>query len=414
LLAVRACRANRRACSPATRKSPPGDRIDGQNRDPCREELRRPRAPVPAAAAEGGDHTVDIIGPKAGETYAGKHGYPQKSEKAASDVKAKDYALIVIPGGSSPDHMRRDGGMVIAADETAWPTRATTLENRSYEQIVRNGWGSVHRSRRDASFSELIRPAIEFRDGLLPELLQFDSPSLDSRYTGAAEAIAPLKDEFFVMCKTGGPYLRAAMMRGEENFWLDIAEDPGWAKAFVDRVADHITAVGVESIRRFGLEETGIAIYDDVAANWGTFVSPQTYERIFLPALRRMVRAYRDAGAAHVMHHSDGNVNKLLDLWVDAGIDAINPIEYRTGMDVVEIRQRYGRRLVCVGGLDNAVILPRGDRAEIRDHVRHVLSAGKEGGLVVATHSFGPDVSVETVEYLRELLDLYGGGSARA
>ena len=53
-----------------------------------------------------------MIGPKAGETYIGKHGYPQKAEKSAKDVKATDYNLIVIPGGTSPDHMRRDEGMV--------------------------------------------------------------------------------------------------------------------------------------------------------------------------------------------------------------------------------------------------------------------------------------------------------------
>jgi protease I len=57
-------------------------------------------------------HTVDVIGPKAGETYVGKHGYPQKAELSAADAKASDYALIVIPGGSSPDHMRRDEHMV--------------------------------------------------------------------------------------------------------------------------------------------------------------------------------------------------------------------------------------------------------------------------------------------------------------
>jgi protease I len=57
-------------------------------------------------------HEVEIVGPKAGETYVGKHGYPQKAEKSAKDVKATDYALIVIPGGTSPDHMRRDEHMV--------------------------------------------------------------------------------------------------------------------------------------------------------------------------------------------------------------------------------------------------------------------------------------------------------------
>src|SRR6266705_638172 len=68
-------------------------------------ELQYPRLRLKEAG-----HTVDVIGPKAGETYVGKHGYPQKSEKAATDVKAADYDLIVIPGGTSPDHMRRGGG----------------------------------------------------------------------------------------------------------------------------------------------------------------------------------------------------------------------------------------------------------------------------------------------------------------
>src|SRR3954468_24304687 len=70
-------------------------------------ELQYPRLRLKEAG-----HTVDVIGPKAGETYVGKHGYPQKSEKAAKDVKAADYDLIVIPGGTSPDHMRRSGDMI--------------------------------------------------------------------------------------------------------------------------------------------------------------------------------------------------------------------------------------------------------------------------------------------------------------
>src|SRR4029450_508236 len=70
-------------------------------------ELQYPRLRLKEAG-----HTVDVIGPKAGETYVGKHGYPQKSEQAANDAKATAYALLVTPGGSPPDHMRRDGGMV--------------------------------------------------------------------------------------------------------------------------------------------------------------------------------------------------------------------------------------------------------------------------------------------------------------
>ena len=60
-------------------------------------ELQYPRLRLKEAG-----HAVDVIGPKAGEIYIGKHGYPQKADLSASDVKAADYALIVIPAVPRP------------------------------------------------------------------------------------------------------------------------------------------------------------------------------------------------------------------------------------------------------------------------------------------------------------------------
>src|SRR5579864_4855917 len=62
---------------------------------------------------------VKIVGPKAGETYASKHGYPAKADTSAADVKADDFDAIVIPGGYSPDHMRRSKAMVDLVTEAA-------------------------------------------------------------------------------------------------------------------------------------------------------------------------------------------------------------------------------------------------------------------------------------------------------
>ncbi len=55
---------------------------------------------------------VVLVGPKADVTYPSKHGYPAKSERAASDLRAEDFDAVVIPGGYAPDHMRRDRAMV--------------------------------------------------------------------------------------------------------------------------------------------------------------------------------------------------------------------------------------------------------------------------------------------------------------
>jgi protease I len=55
---------------------------------------------------------VVLVGPEAEKTYASKHGYPARAEYAAKDVVAADYDAIIIPGGYSPDRMRREPAMV--------------------------------------------------------------------------------------------------------------------------------------------------------------------------------------------------------------------------------------------------------------------------------------------------------------
>jgi protease I len=55
---------------------------------------------------------VTVVGPEAGQNYPSKLGYPVKSDKAAKDVSADDFDLVVIPGGYAPDHLRRHDAMI--------------------------------------------------------------------------------------------------------------------------------------------------------------------------------------------------------------------------------------------------------------------------------------------------------------
>jgi protease I len=55
---------------------------------------------------------VTLVGPEAGQTYPSKHGYPARSDRAAGDVRADDFDVLIIPGGYSPDHMRRCEAMI--------------------------------------------------------------------------------------------------------------------------------------------------------------------------------------------------------------------------------------------------------------------------------------------------------------
>src|SRR5471030_3173828 len=62
---------------------------------------------------------VSLVGPEAGATYPSKLGYPAKSDKAAKDVKADDFDLIVIPGGFAPDYIRRIDAMLRLVSDMA-------------------------------------------------------------------------------------------------------------------------------------------------------------------------------------------------------------------------------------------------------------------------------------------------------
>ena len=105
-----------------------------------------------------------------------------------------------------------------------------------------DSWGRTLRTREGAYFSDVLEVPIP--SGTDPDSVIFDSPTADSRYSSAG--LRQQKDSYCVFGKTGGPFLRTAFVRGEEQFLIDIAADPYLAKALVDKMADHlfkITAV---------------------------------------------------------------------------------------------------------------------------------------------------------------------------
>ena len=136
-------------------------------------ELQYPRLRLKEAG-----HAVEIIGPKAGETYVGKHGYPQKSEKAARDVKASDYDLVVIPGGTSPDHMRRSGDMIKFVRDAA-------AKNIPLAAICHGPWmlcsTSALEGRRCTSYMSIAHDVVNAGGKWVDEECVVDGPIITSR-----------------------------------------------------------------------------------------------------------------------------------------------------------------------------------------------------------------------------------------
>lgn len=295
---------------------------------------------------------------------------------------------------------------IAVGDETPYPSRAGEVGQQGEYRLQRDGWGQIKRSREGGAFFEQVEVAYH-EDGSL-RYGDFEPAELASRYRRLDEQMGALKERYCVFAKVGGPFIRTGFMRGEQQWLMDLAADPAMAGEMAMRTAHHLTAIGLEELRRWELQDTGVWIFDDMAATKGPLFSPATAERILAPAWSSMIESFKQAGAAKVILHSDGDVSPLLDIFIDVGFDGINPVETHTGLDPVKLRERYGDRLALLGGLDNRLILPRGDREEVRQHVLDVLAAGQDGGLAIGTHSIGPDVSVETIELVRELIIEHG------
>jgi len=296
-------------------------------------------------------------------------------------------------------------------DETTFPTRARLLkEERGWIYEI-DSWGRTIRRRTDAYFVETLE--VPMPEGVDIDSVHFDPPDMDTRFLSGRSpseleaALQQSKQRHCVFGKTGGPYLRTTFLRGEEQFLMDIAGDPKLARALADKVGDHLTAVGVQEIRRWSLQETGIWIYDDMAYNDGPMFSPASFEKVFLPAYRRMIESYKQAGAKHVFLHSDGDIRPILDMLVDAGIDGLNPLERRAGMSPATIRKLYPH-LILTGGMCNTDTLVNGPAEKIRAEAREIIDLGRCGGVVIGTHSISPEVPLENFAVYHEVCKTYG------
>jgi uroporphyrinogen-III decarboxylase len=297
-------------------------------------------------------------------------------------------------------------------DETTFPSRARQLQTIGEWHYEVDGWGRTIRKKDGAYFEETLQVAIP--DGVDPEKIDFEPATDTIRYLQGASSERELlnsldlaKHRHCVFGKTGGPYLRTTYVRGEAQFLMDIATDPSLAKTLADKMAYHLAEVGVNQIKFWSLQNTGIWIYDDMAYNHGPFFSPDSFEKVFLPAYRTMIQSFKNAGARYVFFHSDGDIRLFLDMLIDAGIDGINPIEPRANMDVNALRERYPH-LILSGGMCNTVILINGPISRIRDETRRLIDLGRLGGFIIGTHSVSPEIPLDHFAAYDEICRTYG------
>ena len=187
---------------------------------------------------------------------------------------------------------------------------------------------------------------------------------------------------------------------GTERLLMALKTHPDWC---VD-MFNHFLDVGIALLDMAwdeGYEFDSVMWPDDMGFKHNQFFSLDTYRALLKPAQKRAVDwAHAKGAKAHL--HSCGDVNPFIPDLLDMGIDALNPLEVKAGMDPIDIKQRFGDKLVLHGGI-NAVLWD--DVDAITAEMRKVLPVVKESGgyIFSSDHSVPSSVSLENFRYITGL-----------
>lgn len=177
-------------------------------------------------------------------------------------------------------------------------------------------------------------------------------------------------------------FFNPSFLRGQEQFLLDMIENP----KLVHEIIEVCLSFDLPLMRRAIRAGVDVVVFgDDYADKNGPMFSPKHFQQFILPALKKVVKAAKEEGA-YVVKHTDGNIMPLLDMIVETGIDGINPIEPVPGMDIAEIKKRYGHRVALLGNIDCGHLLCFGTPEQVREKVRWTIEvAGANGGLILSS-----------------------------
>ncbi|MDP6506535.1 MAG: uroporphyrinogen decarboxylase family protein, partial [Planctomycetota bacterium] len=291
-----------------------------------------------------------------------------------------------------------------------FPGRREVIEDDGRTQLIGHGWGGTVRSWKSKSgtpehigfecqnrkiWEEKFKPAL-LSTGIQVSVGEAARAHRDGRTESKWCYLAGL--EIFEITRR---------LMGDEIALIAMVEDPEWVRD-VSQTCTDMVLQDYEAIFDAGIHPDGLWIYGDMAYRHSTMCSPDMYRDLIWPDHRRQADWAHQRGMK-VIFHTDGDVNGVIDLYLDAGFDCLQPLEAKASMDVRKLCPSYGDRLSHFGNID-VMIMMTNDREQIEEEIRTKFAAGMatKGYAYHSDHSVPPQVSWETYQFILELLEKYG------
>jgi uroporphyrinogen decarboxylase len=281
------------------------------------------------------------------------------------------------------------------------------VEETETARLTRNGNGALLRWNKQGSGApEHVGFAVHDRrtweEHIRPYLL--DESTYERRLNFSAYRDVRAKcsrSDLFMACGVVGPFDQMSPMCGHENLLLGMGLDGEW----VQEMADLYATVAVRLLEtlwaREGLPD-GLWVWEDLGFKHRPFMSPSMYRAQLFDAHKKLFDFAHSHGLPVVLH-CDGYVEALLPHLIEAGIDCLQPIEVKAGMDLLGIKRRYGEKIALVGGMDERV-LETNDLAAVEAELQSKLGRVMEGSgyVLQVDHSVSPLVEYVTYRFFVE------------
>ena len=172
---------------------------------------------------------------------------------------------------------------------------------------------------------------------------------------GWETAARQAQDDGYVVCVgLPGGFDEPRQLMGEEALCIAFYEQPELIRDMLDTMGETAFRVLETVSRQVQIDQ--LDVHEDFAGKSGPLIGPRHIREFLKPYYRRVWDMLNERGARLFSIDTDGNVMSVLDALIDAGINTMLPMEPAAGMDIVQIRAKYGDRLAFVGGIDKHVI----------------------------------------------------------
>jgi len=305
----------------------------------------------------------------------------------------------LVPGATLPDFV---DFMELDAISSLWMVDGTINETRIDDRTTVDEWGITWR------YGAEGRAPIEGPIKTLEDARRYIPPDPDAphRLKTFREYVDRFKGKKAVIYQSRYGFMWAADLRRLDNFLMDLLDNPRLAYELLDIANDFAVRLALNAVRA-GADV--VVFGDDVAFKTGLMMSPQAFEEFLLPRFTRAVKAVQAEGALCIKH-SDGNLWKILDMIVNTGVDGINPLEPIAGMDISEVKRKYGDRICLLGNIDCGELLSHGSADEVEQTVKETIRvAAPSGGYIMSSsNSIHSAVKPENYRVMIKATKRYG------